>query len=85
MAEEDASAAADVEQAVGRPEGQRLEDGTPGERVRIGGAVCLPRPLAARPPGDAVGHPVDPPFADATEEAQIAFWTLPALRHFVHT
>jgi hypothetical protein len=33
----------------------------------------------------AVGHAIDPPFADAIAKAQTAFWTLPALRQRVQT
>jgi hypothetical protein len=69
VAQKDASAAANVEQAITRPEGERLENRLPGERVRVGSAVRLPRGLAVRPASDAIGHPVDPPLADSTEEA----------------
>jgi hypothetical protein len=36
-------------------------------------------------PGDAVGHPIDPPLADSIEDVQTALVTLPAFRQRVHT
>src|SRR5690348_1336972 len=85
MAQKDAAAAAHVEQAVVRAERERLEDVRPREVVRCRRAVRLPGLLAVRAPGDAVGHAIDPPFADAIAEAQTAFCTLPALRQRVQT
>ena len=85
VAQEDAAAAAHVEQAVVRAEREGFEDVRPGEVVRGGRAVRFAGLLAVRAPGDAVGHAIDPPFADAIAKAQTAFWTLPALRQRVQT
>ncbi len=68
-AQEDPAPAADVEQVVVRPERERLEQRIPEERVRIVGAVGRACLAAARPPREPVGHPVDPPVADALGEA----------------
>ena len=71
--QEDAAAAADVEQAVTGAELQRVEYRLPGERVDVGGAVGLASLLAVRTPRDAVRHAVDPPLADPPWQAQMAF------------
>jgi hypothetical protein len=65
--QEDAAAAADVEQRVLGREVQRIEHGLPREGVSIVRAVHRPRAPSVRAPRDTVGHAVDPPFAKATK------------------
>jgi hypothetical protein len=36
--------------------------------VRVLGAVSPARRAAVRPPGDAIGHAIDPPLAQAADE-----------------
>jgi hypothetical protein len=85
VTQEDPTAAADVEQSILWCECERGDHRLPRERVHVVGAVGLTGAPAVRSARDAVGQPVDPPFADATEEAQMAFWTFPAFRHRVQT
>jgi hypothetical protein len=83
--EEDTAAAAGVEERVLGTRLEHAEHSVPRPCVDIVAAVDLARPAPVGTPRDAVGHSIDPPLADAIEEAQIAFWTFPALRHRVQT
>ena len=65
-------AAADVEQPVVRLQRERLEHRLQEERVCVVGTVGNPRLPAARPPRGGVGHPVDPPFAEALDGVHAA-------------
>jgi hypothetical protein len=68
--QEDAPAAAHVEETIVPIQRERCEYRLPGERVGIVGAVDLACLAAVRAPRDPVGHPVDPPLTDPSEHAR---------------
>src|SRR5438552_1272747 len=66
IAEQEAAAAADVEQLLAGSEIEGLEDRAAGPVVDVLRAVDRTGPVAARPPGDTVGEPVlEPPRREA--------------------
>ena len=58
VAQQEAAAAADIEQPVLRLEGERVEDRAAREVVYVVGAVYLARAAPRGPPRDAVHEPV---------------------------
>ena len=58
VAQQQPAAAAELEQPVAGPQGQHVQDRPARELVRVLGAVDLARPVACRPPRDAIGQPV---------------------------
>ena len=58
VAQEQAAAAADLEQVIGRPERQSVENRASREVVHVLGSVHLPRPRAGRPARNPVDQPL---------------------------
>ena len=77
-----------VAQIVGRVAAEAYGVVGMGPRSRVGrllGRDKWRQGVAVTGSGDAIGHPIDPPFADPIEDVQTALVTFPAFRQRVQT